>query len=260
MMGLGPLARWKQASLPELALRLRWAVAVSFAAAIITPLLMGGWSTMVAFGLLLATWIVCSSVVSLMAQLGRVSAGNVGARLSQLSGSYYGMLLAHLGIAAFIVGVTLVRGYEAETDVRMDVGDTAQLAGYSFRFAAINEVKGPNYVASRGTFEITRGSEAVTTLNAEKRMYTVQNMPMTEAAIDAGMLRHLYVALGEPLSPTTWVVRLYHKPFISWIWSGCLMMGIGGFLAAFDRRYRVKARAAQAASIGGLGPAPSVAG
>ena len=260
MMGLGPLARWKQASLPELALRLRWALAVSFAVAIITPLLMGGWSTMVAFGLLLAAWIVGSSVVNLKAQLGRASARNLGSRLSQLSGSYYGMLLAHLGVAAFIVGVTLVKGYEAETDVRMEVGDTAHLGGYAFKFAAVNEVKGPNYVASRGTFEVTRGSEPVTILNSEKRMYTVQNMPMTEAAIDAGMLRHLYVALGEPLSATTWIVRVYHKPFISWIWIGCLMMGVGGFLAAFDRRYRVKARAAQAARLGGLGPAPSAAG
>jgi cytochrome c-type biogenesis protein CcmF len=221
---------------------------------------MGGWSTMVAFGLLLAAWIVASSVVHLRSQLAGVSAGRLGTRLPQLSGSYYGMLLAHLGVAAFIVGVTLVKGYEAETDVRMDVGDTAELAGYSFRFAAVNEVKGPNYVASRGTVEVTRGSERVATLNSEKRLYTVQNMPMTEAAIDAGLLRHLYVAMGESLGPTTWIVRLYHKPFISWIWGGCLMMGIGGFLAAFDRRYRVKARATQAARAGGLGPATSAAG
>jgi cytochrome c-type biogenesis protein CcmF len=197
LMGLGPLARWKQASLPELAQRLRWAFAVSVVAAIITPVLMGGWSIMVAFGILLAVWIAASSFVNFKAQLGRAPAGHLGARLSQLPGSYYGMLLAHLGVAAFIVGVTLVKGYEAETDVRMEVGDTAQLAGYSFKFAAVNEVNGPNYTASRGTIEVTRGSEAVTTLNSEKRMYTVQNMPMTEAAIDAGLLRHLYVALGE---------------------------------------------------------------
>jgi cytochrome c-type biogenesis protein CcmF len=260
LMGLGPLARWKQASLPELALRLRWAFAVSVAAAIITPFLMGGWSTMVAFGMLLAVWIVASSVVNLIGQLGRAPAGRIGARLSQLSGSYYGMLLAHVGIAVFIVGVTLVKGYEAETDVRMEVGDTAQLSGYAFRFAAVNEITGPNYVASRGTIEVTRGGAAVTTLNSEKRLYTVQNMPMTEAAIDAGMLRHLYVALGEALSPTTWIVRLYHKPFIGWIWFGCLMMGAGGFLAAFDRRYRVRARAAQASAAGGMAAAHSAAG
>jgi cytochrome c-type biogenesis protein CcmF len=260
LMGLGPLARWKQASLPELALRLRWAFAVSLVAAIIAPFIMGGWSSMVSFGLLLAAWIVTSSLVHLKGQLDRAPDGRLGARLSRLTGSYYGMLLAHLGVAVFITGVTLVKGYETETDVRMEVGDTAQMAGYTFRFAAVNEVKGPNYFASRGTIEVTRGSEAVATLNSEKRMYTVQNMPMTEAAIDAGLLRHLYVALGEALGPTTWIVRLYHKPFVGWIWGGCLMMGIGGFLAAFDRRYRVKARAAQAAAVGGLGPQASAAG
>jgi len=260
LMGLGPLARWKQASLPELAQRLRWAFGVSLVAAIVTPFIMGRWSFMVSFGILLAAWIVASSLVHFKAQLGRASAGRLGARLAQLTGSYYGMLLAHLGIAVFIVGVTLVKGYETETDLRMEVGDTAQMAGYTFRFAAVNEVRGPNYTASRGTIEVTRGSEAVATLNSEKRMYTVQNMPMTEAAIDIGLLRHLYVALGEALGPTTWIVRLYHKPFISWIWSGCLMMGFGGFLAAFDRRYRVKARAAQAAGVGGLGPQASAAG
>ncbi len=113
-------------------------------------------------------------------------------------------------------------------------------------------VKGPNYSAERGTIEVTRGSEPVVTLHPEKRLYTVQNMPMTEAAIDAGFWRHLYVALGDSISPTSWVVRIYHKPFISWIWGGCLLMGIGGLLAAFDRRYRVRARAgaAQAAAAG----------
>jgi cytochrome c-type biogenesis protein CcmF len=252
LMGVGPLARWKQASLPELAVRLRWAMAVSFAAAIIVPLLMGRWSSMVGFGILLATWIAASCVVSLKAQLAHVPKGRFGARLAQLPRGYYGMLLAHLGVAVFIVGVTLVRGYEAETDVRMDVGDTAHLHGYTFRFASIDAVKGPNYSADRGTIEVTRGAEPLVILHPEKRLYTVQNMPMTEAAIDAGLTRHLYVALGDAITPTSWVVRIYHKPFISWIWGGCLMMGIGGLLAAFDRRYRARARAgaAQAAAAG----------
>jgi len=254
LMGVGPLARWKQASLPELAVRLRWALAVSFVAAIIVPLAMGGWSTMVGFGLLLATWIVASGLVGLKARLALVAKGRLGARLAQLPRSYYGMLIAHLGIAVFIVGVTLVKGYEVETDVRMEVGDTSQLAGYVFRLVAINEVRGPNYAATRGTVEVTRNGSPVATLNPEKRLYTVQNMPMTEAAIDYGVTRHLYVALGEPISPKVWIVRLYYKPFISWIWGGCLLMAFGGLLAAIDRRYRVGARAAtaQPAAAAGL--------
>jgi cytochrome c-type biogenesis protein CcmF len=258
-MGVGPLARWKQASVPELAVRLRWALAVGFAAAIAVPLVMGGWSAMVGFGMLLASWIAATCIVSLKARLALVPNGRLGARLAQLPSSYWGMLLAHLGIAVFVVGVTLVKGYEVETDVRMEVGDSAQLAGYAFRLVAIDNVKGPNYSATRGTVEITRGGSLVTTLKPEKRLYTVQNMPMTEAAIDYGATRHLYVALGEPIGPKVWIVRLYYKPFISWIWVGCLMMGFGGLLAAIDRRYRIKARAGsgQAVAAAGLNASPA---
>ncbi|MBE0622819.1 MAG: c-type cytochrome biogenesis protein CcmF, partial [Burkholderiales bacterium] len=259
LMGVGPIARWKQSSVPELAVRLRWALAVSFAAAIIVPLAMGRWSTMVGFGMLLAAWIVASSLVSLKGQLANAPKGRIGARLAQLPRSYYGMLFAHLGVALFVVGVTLVKGYEVETDVRMEVGDTSHLAGYAFRLVGLKQVTGPNYQATRGTIEVTRNGSPVTTLSPEKRMYTVQNMPMTEAAIDHGLTRHLYVALGEQISPNVWIVRLYYKPFISWIWLGCLMMGFGGLLAVIDRRYRVRARAAtaQTAAPAGLKPSPA---
>jgi cytochrome c-type biogenesis protein CcmF len=255
LMGVGPLARWKEAKVPELFVRLRWALAVSFVVAVIVPLAMGKWSTMVGFGMLLAAWIVASCAVSLRSQLANAGKGRVGARLAQLPRSYYGMLFAHLGVAVFVVGVTLVKGYEAETDVRMEVGDTAHLHGYTFRLKSVEDVQGPNYISARGTIDVTREGAAVTTLKPEKRVYTVQNMPMTEAAIDAGFTRHLYVALGEQLGDKVWIVRLYHKPFIGWIWSGCLMMAFGGLLAAIDRRYRVRSRraAAPAASAAGLG-------
>ncbi len=259
LMGVGPLARWKQASVPELALRLRWALAVSFVTAIVVPLAMGGWSTMVGFGILLAAWIVATSVVSLRARLALLPNAGLGARLARLPSSYYGMLFAHLGIAVFVVGVTLVNGYQVETDVRMEVGDSSHLSGYGFKLTAINDVKGPNYNATRGTVEVTRDGKPVKTLHPEKRLYTVQNMPMTEAAIDYGFTRHLYVALGEAVGPKVWIVRLYYKPYISWIWGGCLLMGFGGLLAAIDRRYRIRARAdsAQAAGAAGLKPSPA---
>jgi cytochrome c-type biogenesis protein CcmF len=259
LMGVGPLARWKQASVPELAVRLRWALAVSFVVAIIVPFAMGSWSTMVGFGMLLAVWIAASCVVSLKARLALVPNGGLGARLARLPSSYYGMLFAHLGVAVFVAGVTLVNGYQVETDVRMEVGDSSHLSGYEFRLTAINAVKGPNYNATRGTVEVSRGGSVVTTLNPEKRLYTVQNMPMTEAAIDYGVTRHLYVALGEEINPKVWIVRLYYKPYISWIWGGCLLMGFGGLLAAIDRRYRVKARAGalQTTTAAGLKPSPA---
>ena len=149
------------------------------------------------------------------------------------------MLIAHAGIGVFIVGVTLVKGYETEKDVRMSVGDTVALGGHTFRFLGATEVKGPNYVAARGRIEVSRNGRIVRTLEPEKRHYTVQNQVMTEAAIDTGLVRDLYVALGEQVDGgTAWTVRVHVKPFVDWIWGGCALMALGGFIAICDRRYR----------------------
>lgn len=161
------------------------------------------------------------------------------------------MLVAHFGVAVFIAGVTIVKGYEIDTDVKLNIGEATEVAGYRFRLAAVVDVTGPNYVAARGTVEVTRAGEKYTTLYPEKRIYTVQKMPMTESAIDYGFFRHLYVALGEPLDNNAWLVRVHYKPLIAWIWYGCLLMALGGALAASDRRYRSAAKAAQAGAIPG---------
>jgi cytochrome c-type biogenesis protein CcmF len=149
------------------------------------------------------------------------------------------MVIAHIGVAVFVVGVTLVKSYESDKDVKMKAGDTVELAGYQFRLDEVADVKGPNYVAARAQMTVTRGGKPVTVMHPEKRLYVVQNMPMTEAAIDPGLTRDLYVSLGDPLEGGAWLVKLQHKPFIDWIWGGCLIMALGGLLAASDRRYRV---------------------
>ncbi len=240
LMGMGPLARWKKAGLPEMAVRLRWAFGVSLVAALLIPFALGRWSVLVSLGLLLALWIVASSVVQLRERL-RNAAGGAGirARLATTPRAYYGMLLAHLGVAVFVVGVTLVKGYEAERDVRMSAGDTVELAGYVFRFDGVRDVNGPNYVAARADIHVSRGGGTLTRMHPEKRVYRVQNQPMTEAAIDPGFTRDLYVSLGDSVGPNTWIVRVQVKPFVDWIWGGCLLMALGGLLAASDRRYRV---------------------
>jgi cytochrome c-type biogenesis protein CcmF len=138
--------------------------------------------------------------------------------------------------------VTLVRGYGTENDLRMEPGDTTELAGYTFRFAGVHDVQGPNYAAARGTIEVTRNGKPEAVLYPEKRIYTVQQNPMTEAAIDTGFTRDLYVALGDSVSATAWVVRVQHKPFVTWIWGGCIVMALGGALAISDRRYRIASR------------------
>jgi cytochrome c-type biogenesis protein CcmF len=234
------MAHWKKTSLPDLATRLRWAFAVGLVTALLVPFAMGGWSTPVSLGILLAAWIVSSSLAGLIERL-RLSpvAGGMLAKLGANSRSYYGMQLAHIGVAVFIAGATLVMGYESDKEVRMSIGDTVEVGGYSFRLDRISEVPGPNYIASRGDVSVTRDGRPVTTMYPEKRTYGDKKNPMTEAAIDWGFVRDLYIALGERLDPRTWAVRIYHKPFVELIWVGWLLMSLGGLLAVFDRRYRV---------------------
>jgi len=248
LMGIAPLARWKQAVLPELLKRVRWAFAVSLATALLLPFTLGTWQPLVAFGLLLAVWIVVTALVNLHARLRSGPAAALVSRLRAQPAGYYGMLLAHCGVAVFIVGVTLVKGYESELDVRMNFGDSVTVAGYDIRFDGVNDVQGPNYVAARGTMTVARDGKTVRTLHPEKRLYLAQRMPMTEAAIDPGFTRDLYVALGESVADNAWTVRVYFKPFVGWIWGGCLLMALGGLLAVLDRRYRVGAMAATAAA------------
>ncbi len=238
LMGVGPLARWKQAELPELAVRLRWALVVSVVATLATQWLAGKIKLGTSLGLWMAFWIVSSVLVDLWDKI--KPASNIVNGLRKLPTAMIGMMVAHLGVAAFAFGVSMVKTYETERDVKMNVNDTTEVGGYVFTLRDVREVQGPNYVAARGEMAITRGDKAVTTLYPEKRIYRVQTNPMTEAAIDAGITRDLYVSMGEQLDSGAWIIRIYHKPFVDWIWGGCLVMAIGGVLAASDRRYRAR--------------------
>jgi cytochrome c-type biogenesis protein CcmF len=227
LMGVGPLARWKQASLPELAVLLRWALGVSLALGVLLPFAMGRWSALVGFGLALAAWVAITALLTFRKSFKQTRA-------------HYGMAIAHLGVAVFVVGVTLVKGYDSEKDVKMQPGDTVELAGYVFELAGVSNVTGPNYDAARAHIVVSRKGLPVVVLHPERRFYTVQQQTMTEAAIDPGPTRDLYVSLGDRIEGTdaTWLVRVQHKPFVDWIWIGCLIMALGGGLAASDRRYR----------------------
>ncbi len=253
LMGVGPIARWKKASVPELAVQLRWAAAASFVAAVIAPLLMGRWTPMVGFSLLLAFWIIATAAVTLWQRVQGQPLALWGARLRTQTGSWYGMLLAHAGVGVFIIGVALVGGYQTEQDLRMEVGSTASAGGHEFKLVGLQDVRGPNYTAVRATFEVSKNGRKVDTLYPEKRVYTVSRMPMTEVSIDRGFTRDLYVSMGEPLDGgRAWSVRLYVKPFVNWIWGGCLLMAIGGLLAVSDRRYRLHSRQSAALPEGAV--------
>ncbi len=245
LIGIGPFARWKQASLPEIAVRLRWAFGAAAVSALILPFVMGDWRPLVALGILLAAWIIASVIVNLWHRLKYASGeGSLWRRLARQPANYYGMHLAHLGIAVFVIGVTLVQGYETEKDVRMEMGDTVTMGGYSFRFQGVMKVPGANYLADRGNIEVSKGGEKIRMMHPEKRLYNAPGRPvgetiMTEAAIDTGLTRDLYVSLGEPVGGGAWSVRVYYKPFVTWIWGGCLLMALGGLFVIFDRRYRL---------------------
>jgi cytochrome c-type biogenesis protein CcmF len=152
------------------------------------------------------------------------------------------MTLAHGGIAVFIIGVSLSNAYSIEKDVRLTPGKALEIGGYQFVFEGTRPLVGPNYSADQGTIKILKNGQVVTQLYPQKRLYQVQNMPMTEAAIAWGLTRDIYVALGEPLGEGAWSVRLYYKPFIRWIWLGGLLMALGGWWSVMDRRYRLLAR------------------
>jgi cytochrome c-type biogenesis protein CcmF len=251
LMGVGPLVRWKEAALPTLASRLKWAAVVSIIASIATGWLAGEIRWVATVGLLMAYWIVASVATDLVERI-RPQGGlwsDAPRKLRQIPRALIGMMVAHLGVAAFCFGVVMVKTYELETDVKMHIGDSTSVRGYTFTFMGIREVPGPNYSAVRGQMQVTRDGKAVATMYPEKRVYRVQQNPMTEAAIDAGVTRDLYVSLGEPVEDGAWIVRVYVKPFIDWIWGGCLLMAFGGLFAVTDRRYRRKNVAASPSGV-----------
>ena len=237
LAGVGPLVAWRKGDAAQLVRRLRWVAIAALLGALFVPLAFGRWSALTSVGLLLAFWIFAGTLTALIVRY-RTKA--------RLTPAFLGMLLAHAGIGVFVIGVTLVKSYESERDLRMAPGDSVMLGGYSFRFEGVREVTGPNYDAARGAVTVQRGGEIIARLAPEKRVYLVQRNPMTEAAINPGISRDLYVSLGEAVDGGAWTVRIHVKPFVRWIWFGCLFMAFGGLLAASDRRYRAVRRREEA--------------
>jgi cytochrome c-type biogenesis protein CcmF len=243
LMGIGPLARWKKASVPDLVSRLRWAFVVSVLSALTLPFLFGQWKWLVSLGLMLAIWIVTTVIVNVWERV-RVTSGQLTTfqKLRTQSRSYYGMHVAHLGVAVFVVGVTMVTGYQLEQDVHMKRGDTVSAGGYEFKFNGTTNINGPNYVAARAEVIVSRNGQEIERMYPEKRNYNASGNVMTETAIDSGIFRHLYISLGEPTGAGAWSVRVYYKPFVGWIWGGAVLMALGGGIALSDRRYALAAR------------------
>ena len=232
LMGIGPWTSWKNSNLVDVIKRLWIAALVAVIAAALIPFVMGEFTWLSSLGFLLAFWVITSGVLQIIRQ----------AKAGKPTRSFIGMQVAHLGIAVFVIGVTMVGAYQEEKDVRMLTGESVSVGGYQIQLQGVNTVPGPNYKAMRGTFLLTRNGKLEATMYPEKRSYFSSTMPMTEAAIDVGLTRDIYVSLGEELEDKAWAVRVYYKPFVDWIWGGCLLMALGGILAMSDKRYRMKLR------------------
>ena len=237
-MGIGPVIRWKRSKAGELKRLLTVPAIVSVLTGIAVPFLMDGqFNAWVVAGITTATWVLLASLVAAYCVV-KTQQGDIN--LSRLGRSQLGMVIAHIGIAVSIVGATMVSNYSLEKSVRMGPGASHELAGYTFKYIETKNVQGPNYTAQQGQIEILKGDDFVTLLQPDRRQYNVRTMDMTEAGIDWGVFRDLYVTMGDPISRTEFAVRLNYKPFIRWLWFGSIFMMVGGFFSASDKRYRTK--------------------
>jgi cytochrome c-type biogenesis protein CcmF len=253
LLGIGPTARWKHDDGASLMRRLRVSLFLSLGAGVVAlAVLRGEASIMVVVSVLLAAWIVFTTLANLRHRYSR-EAGLVRS-LRRLPRGFVGMTLAHLGVAVFTLGVAFSGAYSSDKDVALGPGDSYTLSGYQFRFNGMREMNGPNYVARQASVTVSRDGRKIADLRPQKRIYEARGMPMTEAAVDVGLFRDLYVALGESVGDGRWSLRLYYKPFVRWIWTGALIMALGGGVAASDRRYRLARQRQAAAARSGYVP------
>ena len=232
LVGIGALLRWKREPPGRLNRRLGALAGCSIAVGLIAPLMMAHYSWGAAVAAALGCWIMLISLTALGPHVRQ------NGRWRLCSPSIAGMTLAHIGVGVFIIGVCFTSIYGVEQDVHARPGQRFAVAGYVFEFAGVRDHTGPNYQSKLGTLQVFKETQPIATLHPEKRVYLVDKNPMTEAAIDPGFRRDLYVALGEPLAAGGWSLRLQYKPAVRWIWLGSLLMAAGGLLAAADRRYR----------------------
>ncbi|MEE3701624.1 heme lyase CcmF/NrfE family subunit [Mannheimia haemolytica] len=239
VLGIGPLVKWRRDQVSAIRKPVIIATILMALLGFGLPYLFRNTITVsVVLGTMMSVFIVLLSLYELHQRATHRHSFLSG--IFKLSRSHWGMVLAHLGVAMTVFGIAFSQNFSIERDVRMNVGDKAEILDYQFEFKGIKITDGANYQGGTAELEITRNGKYEATLNAEKRFYTVSRMGMTEAAIDWGFTRDLYAALGEKLEDNSWAVRLYYKPFIRWIWIGGLFMALGGLLCMLDKRYRLR--------------------
>ncbi len=249
VMAFGPMFAWKRADLMGAASRLKFALAITAAAVLVTVIFNRG-PVLAILGVALGIWVVVGSLLELADRLKlfRTSAADSWRRARNLPRAAYGATLAHSGVAVVILGITGSLAWQTETLQVLRPGDSVDVAGYAFRFEGARDALGPNYSALRGTFRVTRDGEEIAIMTPENRTFTTPPMTTTEAAIRPTALGDLYIALGESDGAGGYAARIYHKPLIQWIWVGALIMVAGAFVSLTDRRHRVGAPARKKAA------------
>jgi cytochrome c-type biogenesis protein CcmF len=250
LIGLGMHTAWRtQDSGPLMRMLKVPAIVALFLGIAIPVAVYGSGSVLLVVGVISAIWIMAASLIQPIRSWRRASGA------AKITRGVLGMSIAHFGVGMFVLGVSIVSSFSVEADRSLRPGEQVNVAGYDFTLRSLQNVQGPNFQALEGEIEIRRNGEFVTELRPQKRTYLVQQSPMTEAGIDAGWNRDLFVALGDPLGADAWSVRLQYKPMIRFIWLGAFIMALGGIVAASDRRYQLRASARQAAGVLGGEPA-----
>ena len=250
LIGVGMHTAWRSQAFESLMGQLKIPAIIAIAAGIALPTLFYGRAgLMLIIGSVAGFWILAVSLIQPIRSWRRAP-GTPG-----MTRSVLGMSIAHFGVGMFTLGVTIVSGFTVETDQSIRLGESVEVAGYEFKLTNLQNVQGPNYQALEGEIEIRSNGEFVAELRPQKRTYLVQQNPMTEAGIDAGWNRDLFVALGDPLGNEAWSVRLQYKPLIRFIWLGAFIMAFGGIVSASDRRYRLTATAREKSPELGQEPA-----
>jgi cytochrome c-type biogenesis protein CcmF len=240
LLGVGMHAAWKRGLLGTAKYRLYAIAGIGIAGS----LLVGGAAygdirPMTTLGFALALWVMLSSLAMPWARI----------RARQpLPAAALGMVIAHFGVGLTTLGITGVQSFKVEKDFALGVGESAQIAGYDFKLAALRDVQGMNFIGVEADVVVSREGSPVTVLHPQKRLYNSGGNPMTEAGIEVGAARDLFAALGDQLGQGRWSMRLQYKPLIRYIWLGAILIALGGLVAALDRRYRapVQARAGEA--------------
>jgi cytochrome c-type biogenesis protein CcmF len=245
LLPLGAMMPWKRGEVGRVMRGLMPALVFSVAVGLLVWAMQSERSTLGPIGVMLGLWVVLGALWDLWSRTGRGALAGRLSRLGRLPRADWGKATAHTGLGITIFAVAAMLSWKTE-DIRVvPEGGTYALGPYEVTLAKVEDVQGPNFYSTMATMEVRREGALVTTLYPEKRVYPVQAMPTTEAAIDYGFWRDVYLVIGDRQTNGGWAVRSYIEPFANWLWAGILIMSFGGLLSLTDRRYRVAAGAAR---------------